>query len=103
VNYFVFWIGQATWVSLVGLPIFALNAIPPRLHPALNWKDFVGIGVWTAGFAIEVIADYQKSQWRKEKDENKHNEEWISRGLWAKSRHPNYFGKLSCQIALIFR
>jgi steroid 5-alpha reductase family enzyme len=76
----------------VALPVFALNAIPARLHPDLNWKDFLGIAVWITGFAIEVVADHQKTRWRKEKDEKKHNEEWISRGLWAKSRHPNYFG-----------
>jgi len=52
------------------------------------------MGVWVAGFATEVIADRQKSQWRKEKDEKKHSEEWISRGLWGKSRHPNYFGEM---------
>jgi hypothetical protein len=88
----MFWIGQATWVSIVALPIFALNAIPAGLHPALNWKDFLGIGLWATGFLTEVIADRQKSQWRKKKDEKKHNEEWISSGLWGKSRHPNYFG-----------
>ena len=82
-------------MSLVALPVFALNSIPAGLHPALNWKDFVGVGVWVAGFATEVIADRQKSQWRKEKDDKKHSEEWISRGLWAKSRHPNYFGSMS--------
>jgi steroid 5-alpha reductase family enzyme len=88
----VFWLGQATWVSLVALPIYALNAIPAGLHPALNWKDFVGVAIWIAGFATEVVADRQKSQWRKEKEEKKHSEEWISSGLWGKSRHPNYFG-----------
>jgi len=92
-------------VSLVALPVFAINAIPAGLHPALNWKDFVGIGVWVAGFATEVIADRQKSQWRKEKDDKKHSEEWISRGLWAKSRHPNYFGfnPLRCGLLFLFR
>ena len=90
----MFWVGQATWVSLVALPIFALNAIPVHLHPPLNWKDFVGIAVWTTGFITEVVADHQKTQWRKEKDEKRHNDEWITRGLWGKSRHPNYFGML---------
>jgi len=44
------------------------------------------------GFITEVVADHQKTQWRKEKNEKRHNEEWIARGLWRKSRHPNYFG-----------
>jgi steroid 5-alpha reductase family enzyme len=91
-QFFWFWVGQATWVSLVALPVFAVNAIPARLHPALNWKDYVGAGVWITGFLTEVIADRQKTQWRKEKKEGKHSEDWISRGLWGLSRHPNYFG-----------
>ena|ERR1700724_1174874 len=89
------WIAQATWVSLVALPIFALNAIPRGLHPALNWKDFVGLSIWMAGYVTEVVADRQKRLWRKDKEEKKHSEEWISSGLWGKSRHPNYFGLYS--------
>lgn len=93
-QFFIFWVAQATWVSLVALPVFAVNAIPRHLQPPMNWKDFLGITVWIAGFLIEVVADHQKAQWRKEKDQKKHDEDWISRGLWSKSRHPNYFGLL---------
>jgi steroid 5-alpha reductase family enzyme len=101
--FFLFWVGQATWVSLVGLPVFAMNAVPPHLHPALNWKDFSGIAVWAAGFVIEVLADHQKTQWRKGKNEKRHNEDWISRGLWAKSRHPNYFGIFSLLLRYLWQ
>lgn len=79
-------------MSLVALPVFAINAIPAHLHPALNWKDYLGVTVWITGFLTEVIADRQKTQWRKEKNNGKHSEDWISSGLWAKCRHPNYFG-----------
>ena len=68
--------------------------MPAQLHPPLNWKDCVGIAVWTTGFIIEVVADHQKTQWRKDRDEKRHSDEWITRGLWGKSRHPNYFGML---------
>lgn len=30
----------------------------------------------------------EKSNWRKAKDEKKHDEKFISSGLWALSRHP---------------
>ena len=44
------------------------------------------------GFAIEVIADNQKSAFRSI-PENK--DSYINEGLWARSRHPNYFGEIT--------
>jgi steroid 5-alpha reductase family enzyme len=44
------------------------------------------------GFAIEVIADNQKSAFRA-KQENRGS--FINQGLWARSRHPNYFGEIT--------
>ena len=47
--------------------------------------------MWLIGFGIEVIADYQKSQFKA----NPENEDkFIKSGLWAWSRHPNYFGEI---------
>ena len=43
------------------------------------------------GFGLEVTADMQKTRFRKN-PENK--EKFISTGLWAKSRHPNYLGEI---------
>ena len=46
---------------------------------------------WVIGFLIEVISDHQKKVFRR----NESNKgKFIKTGLWAWSRHPNYFGNI---------
>ncbi|RSH94296.1 hypothetical protein EHS25_004099 [Saitozyma podzolica] len=42
----VFWFGQATWITLVSLPVLLLNSIPASAHPALGLKDLLAVGLW---------------------------------------------------------
>jgi steroid 5-alpha reductase family enzyme len=49
--------------------------------------------LYAGGMGFEATADKQKSQWMEEKRNKKHNEDFLTRGLWSKSRHPNYFGE----------
>jgi steroid 5-alpha reductase family enzyme len=51
----------------------------------------LGIFIWLLGLIIETIADWQKFTF-KNKPQNR--DLWISSGLWAYSRHPNYFGEM---------
>jgi len=53
--------------------------------------DYTGVAVWILGFVFEVVADYQKFIF---KFNAKTKETFISHGLWAISRHPNYFGEI---------
>ncbi|KAG5684442.1 hypothetical protein PVAND_013676 [Polypedilum vanderplanki] len=53
--------------------------------------DAGGFLLWIAGFIFETVADYQKFTFRS-LPENKGN--FMSSGLWAYSRHPNYFGEI---------
>jgi steroid 5-alpha reductase family enzyme len=49
----------------------------------------VGFLVFAAGLVIESVADYQKYQFKKNNPKK-----WMSSGIWAYSRHPNYFGEI---------
>jgi steroid 5-alpha reductase family enzyme len=49
-------IGQAVWISTVALPAILIN-VAPASQAALGIKDFIGFGIWAAGFGFEVIAD----------------------------------------------
>ena len=69
----------------------SLMMILQKRQPALNAQDWLGWTMWIVGFATEVVADYQKSQFRS----NPANAgKFINTGLWSISRHPNYFGEI---------
>ena len=85
-----YWMGQALWVSLTACA--AIIAILSPEDDALPFLAMVGMTLWLSGFTIETISDYQKRVFRKEYNST---ESFIHTGLWARSRHPNYFGELT--------
>jgi len=93
VNWFLFlgvWSMQALWCYLVALP--ALVVIKKtKCQPTPSILDIVGWGIWVMGMAFEVVADRQKGAWREDKA---NKGKFINTGLWAYSRHPNYFGEI---------
>ena len=88
---------QATWVSLCLMPVLAINSVPAAtfaaLPAAVGITDVIGLLLYVGGLSFEVTADRQKNAWVAEKKEKKHEEDFLTRGLWSKSRHPNYFGE----------
>jgi steroid 5-alpha reductase family enzyme len=89
------WTLQALWVALTLSA--ALAAITADNRKELDLFAVVGFSVWVFGFAIEVAADSQKSRFRAN-PENKGR--FINTGLWARSRHPNYFGEIVLWIGV---
>lgn len=83
------WTLQAFWV-LMSLACALVVITSNHSHP-IGFFAIVGFGLWVTGFIIEVVADYQKSQFKKD-PANKGK--FISNGLWAWSQHPNYFGEI---------
>ena len=55
--------------------------------------------MWAFGFLFEVVADQQKSVWRR-RPENAAKDRWIATGLWGVCRHPNYFGEITMWVAM---
>ena len=80
------------------MPVLALNSLPLSAFPAglgIGLVDIVGLALYVGGITFEATADRQKSKWMEEKKQKKHSEEFLTRGLWSKSRHPNYFGEVT--------
>jgi steroid 5-alpha reductase family enzyme len=89
-RFFMTWTIQGLWVLLTAAAAWAIITGDERQD--LGWVAFVGIAIWLAGFSIEVVADRQKSAFKRDPS----NEgRFISTGLWAWSRHPNYFGEIT--------
>lgn len=84
------WTIQGLWVTTTLAA--ALAAVTTADRPQIGVITLVGLLVWLAGFSIEVVADAQKSRFRAD-PANKGT--FIRTGLWAWSRHPNYFGEIT--------
>jgi len=83
------WTLQGLWVSLTLAAVLA--AITSKARLGLDIFALVGFLFWLVGFGIEAIADRQKSEFRRDPD---NAGKFIQTGLWAWSRHPNYFGEI---------
>lgn len=84
------WTLQGLWVLLTLAPsLAAMTTLPAR---PLDLFAAVGLAVWAIGFGIEVVADRQKREFRRHPG---NHGRFISTGLWAWSRHPNYFGEIT--------
>jgi len=89
------WTLQGLWVSLTLAA--ALAAITTTTRKGLDVFALIGFLIWALGFAFEVVADAQKSRFRAD-PANKGK--FIHKGLWAWSRHPNYFGEIVLWIGV---
>lgn len=85
---FTIFLLQAVLLWLVAL---ALQIGQARPQPAsFTWWDVLGLGLWSIGFIFETVADWQLARF---KADPANRDRVMNRGLWAFSRHPNYFGE----------
>ncbi len=78
--------GVLLWAISLVLQVGQISAIPARLV----MFDFIGALIWAGGFIFEAVADWQLYRFKAD-PENKGKV--MKKGLWAYTRHPNYFGE----------
>jgi steroid 5-alpha reductase family enzyme len=88
-SYAQVYILQGCLLYLIGLPILVINA---NSSVSLGLLDALGVLVWIIGFAFEVVGDAELARFIKD-PANKGK--LMQRGLWAYTRHPNYFGEVT--------
>ena len=74
------------WVISVAVQIGQQAPTPDRL----TWLDGLGAIVWLIGFTFESLGDWQLARF---KSDPASKGRVMDRGLWAYTRHPNYFGE----------
>ena len=81
------------WVSICAL--CALTGISNGIE--LTGVTYIGILLFISGITLEIVADSQKTKFRKIKD---NKDKFITTGLWKYSRHPNYLGEIILWIGV---
>lgn len=78
--------GVLLWAVSLVIQAAAFVTDPSRL----TWLDALGVLIWSAGFVFETVADKQLARFRSDPN---NKGKVMDQGLWAYSRHPNYFGE----------
>jgi steroid 5-alpha reductase family enzyme len=75
---------QGLAICLMSLPVMAAA----HWDVTATWLVWVGVVVWAVGTAIEAVGDAQLTTYKRDPDRGP----ILDHGLWAWTRHPNYFG-----------
>lgn len=90
-SYFQIFMLQGLLLLIIAAPLF-VAAYPSDNPPAFGFVQYIGLLIWGAGFCIEVAADRQLKTFLL----GRHKKDAImTSGIWAYSRHPNYFGEMA--------
>ncbi|MGE0821147.1 MAG: DUF1295 domain-containing protein [Candidatus Binatia bacterium] len=78
---------QGVLIWLIAMPLFIVQVHPGP--PLWSWTDMLGLLLWGIGFFFETVGDWQLARFKADPA----NKGRVMRtGLWAYTRHPNYFG-----------
>lgn len=88
-SYLQVYLLQGILLFLIVTPVVVTNLISGGV---LTTLDLLGFIVWVIGFYFESVGDAELAQFLK----NPANKgKLMQRGLWAYTRHPNYFGEVT--------
>ncbi len=94
-SYLQIFVLQAFIVSIILLP-FTLSLDTKKL----SLLSAVGVGLWLIGFFFEAVGDAELDSFIAKRE--KHGKKFLTTGLFALTRHPNYFGESTMWLGLAF-
>lgn len=86
-SYLKVYLLQSVIMLMVASPIIWVIAYPSE---SLGYFALAGLLVWLVGFFFEAVADHQLKKFARDP---RNKGQLLTTGLWAWSRHPNYFGE----------
>ncbi len=95
IRFLMAWTLQGLWVFLT--LSCALAAMTSAEKVPLGGWALLGGFLWATGFVLEVVADNQKRAFRSDPS---NRDRFITSGLWAWSRHPNYVGEITLWVGV---
>jgi cyclopropane-fatty-acyl-phospholipid synthase len=83
------------WLIALALQVGITSPVPS------HWTawDLFGFTVWLTGMTLEITADRQMARFKADPG---NRGRILERGLWAWSRHPNYFGEILIWWGIFF-
>jgi steroid 5-alpha reductase family enzyme len=78
--------GVLLWIISLVVQAGQSSSVPARF----TWLDGAGVLLWAGGFFFEAMGDWQLKHF---KADPVNRGKVMNRGLWAYTRHPNYFGE----------
>lgn len=87
-TYLRIYLVQGLLATIISLPVIIM--IGGTIIPAVGFAS-LGIAIWLIGFIIEIMADMQLKIFLSVPE---NRGKLMTDGLWAYSRHPNYFGEV---------
>ena len=88
-SYMQIFLLQGVLLYLILLPVLFIHTSETA---SLHLLDAVGVLVWGVGFLFESVGDRQLKNFLTD---TANKGKIMDRGLWAYSRHPNYFGEVT--------
>ena len=88
-SYLQVYLLQGALLFLIVLPVLVMNK---GVGSGFTLLDGIGLAVWLLGFYFEVVGDAQLAQFIQHPD---NKGKLMQSGLWAYTRHPNYFGEVT--------
>lgn len=93
VSFFGVWMTNTLIILAIASSSLYVSMFSSKASP-IGVLDIIGIVIWLIGFTIVTVADHQLRKFKILRAQDlTGGQRLLKEGLWAYSRHPNYFGE----------